>query len=72
MVLKPPHQSDGLGGLRRAMRHWWRVLALAVGEKAHQHNRIADQVALVRLFILSAYMTTNLFICAGVIRHWND
>jgi hypothetical protein len=26
----------------------------------------------VRLFILSAYMTTNLFICAGVIRHWND
>jgi len=54
------------------MRHWWRVLALAVGEKAHQHNRIADQVALVRLFILSAYMTTNLFICSGVIRHWND
>ena len=72
MVLDSPDQSDGDGGLHRKMRHWWRVLALAVGEKAHQHNRIADQVALVRLFILSAYMTTNLFICAGVIRHWND
>ena len=72
MVLESPRQPDGRGGLRRIMRHWWRVLALAVGEKAHQHNRIADQVALVRLSILTAYMTTNLFICAGVIRHWND
>lgn len=53
------------------MRHWWRVVAKALGEKAHQHDRIADQVALVRFFILAAYMTTNIFICAGVIRHWN-
>lgn len=53
------------------MRHWWRVVAKALGEKAHQHDRIADQVALVRFFILAAYMTTNVFICAGVIRHWN-
>ena len=54
------------------MRHWWRVVAKALGEKAHQHDRIADQVALVRFFILAAYMTTNIFICAGVIRHWNN
>lgn len=54
------------------MRHIWRVIAKALGEKAHQHNRIADQVALVRFCILAAYMTTNIFICAGVIRHWND
>jgi hypothetical protein len=26
----------------------------------------------VRFFILAAYMTTNIFICAGVIRHWNN
>jgi hypothetical protein len=25
----------------------------------------------VRFCILLAYMTTNIFICAGVIRHWN-
>jgi len=54
------------------MRHWWRVIAKALGEKAHQHDRIADQVAMVRFFILMAYMTTNIFICSGVIRHWND
>jgi hypothetical protein len=53
------------------MRHWWRIVAKAFGEKAHQHDRIADQVALVRFCILLAYMTTNIFICAGVIRHWN-
>ena len=72
MVSQSLGKQVGSRALPRTMRHWWRVLALAVGEKAHQHNRIADQVALVRLFILSAYMTTNLFICAGVIRHWND
>jgi hypothetical protein len=27
---------------------------------------------LVRFCILLAYMTTNIFICAGVIRHWNN
>jgi hypothetical protein len=26
---------------------------------------------MVRLFILGGYMITNVFICAGVIRHWN-
>ena len=48
----------------------WRVLALALGEKAHADPRIADRVALVRLIILGSYLTTNLFIIAGVIRHW--
>jgi len=42
------------------MRYWWRIVAKALGEKAHQHNRIADQVALVRFCILLAYMTTNI------------
>ena len=48
----------------------WRVLALALGEKAHADPRIADRVALVRLIILGSYLTTNAFIIAGVIRHW--
>jgi hypothetical protein len=49
----------------------WRVLALALGEKAHPNPRIADQVALVRLIIFGSYLLTNTFIIAGVIRHWN-
>ena len=49
----------------------WRILALALGEKAHPDPRIADRVALVRLAILGSYLTTNACIVAGVIRHWN-
>jgi hypothetical protein len=49
----------------------WRILALALGEKAHPDPRIADRVALVRLIILLSYLSTNAFIVAGVIRHWN-
>ena len=49
----------------------WRVLALALGEKAHHDSRIADRIVLVRLAILSSYLLTNAFIVAGVIRHWN-
>jgi hypothetical protein len=50
----------------------WRVLAKALGEKAHPDPRIADRVALVRLGILLSYLLTNAFIVAGVIRHWSD
>ena len=49
----------------------WRILALALGEKAHHDPRIADRVALVRLGILASYLLTNACIVAGVIRHWN-
>ena len=54
------------------MRHWWRVLAKALGSKGHSDDRLADQIATLRALILLSYMTTNLFICAGVIRHWNN
>jgi hypothetical protein len=37
------------------------------GEKGHPDPRIA----MVRLIILLSYLTTNTFIVAGVIRHWN-
>ena len=49
----------------------WRILALALGEKAHHDPRIADRVAMVRLGILLSYLGTNALICAGVVRHWN-
>ena len=48
----------------------WRILALALGEKAHADPRIADRVALVRLVVLLSYLGTNACIVAGVIRHW--
>ena len=50
----------------------WRILALALGEKAHHDPRIADRVAMVRLTILLSYLLTNVFIVAGVIRQWNN
>jgi hypothetical protein len=57
---------------RRSPVNHWRILALALGEKAHADPRIADRVALVRLAILGSYITTNTVIVAGVIRHWNN
>jgi len=50
----------------------WRILAKALGEKAHPDPSIADRIAMVRLVILLSYLTTNIFIVAGVIRHWNN
>jgi hypothetical protein len=50
----------------------WRVWAKAIGEKAHKSDHVADKVALVRTFIFLTYLITNVFIVAGVVRHWND
>ncbi len=50
----------------------WRLWAKALGEKAGKNEKEADMVALIRTIILSSYIVTNLFIVAGVIRHWND
>ncbi|NBP00164.1 MAG: hypothetical protein EBU90_08545 [Proteobacteria bacterium] len=50
----------------------WRWWAKALGEKATKNDREADYIAGVRTFIFFTYLITNLFICAGVIRHWND
>ena len=54
------------------LRYLWRIIAKALGEKAHPNSQVADHVALMRFMILVAYMTTNAFICAGVIRHWDN
>jgi hypothetical protein len=44
--------------------------ALALGPKGGRNEKEADIIALVRTIVFLSYMTTNLFICAGVIRHW--
>jgi hypothetical protein len=52
------------------MKQFWRLWAKALGEKAGDTDKEADQVAIIRTLIVSCYMITNLFIIAGVIRHW--
>lgn len=50
----------------------WRLWAKSLGEKASKDDREADNIAIIRTFIFITYLVTNLFICAGVLRHWND
>jgi hypothetical protein len=50
----------------------WRLWAKALGEKASKNDRESDHVAHIRTVIFLTYLITNLFIIAGVIRHWND
>jgi len=54
------------------LRMMWRLWAKALGQKASKKDSEADQVAVVRTFILATYLVTNAFIVAGVVRHWND
>jgi hypothetical protein len=48
----------------------WRLWAKAIGEKASDDDREADLVAWIRTAIIACYIITNMFIVAGVIRHW--
>ena len=50
----------------------WRWWAKALGEKASKNDRESDHIAGIRTVIFGTYLITNLFIIAGVIRHWND
>ena len=52
------------------MKKMWRLWAKALGEKTGATNSEADRIALVRTVIVLIYLVTNLFIIAGVIRHW--
>ena len=50
----------------------WKLWSLALGEKAHKRDHLADKVAVLRTVIFLTYLVTNIFIIAGVVRHWND
>lgn len=56
--------------LRVKAKRLWTLWARALGEKAHSDADEADKVALIRTAIVLSYITTNIFIVAGVIRHW--
>ena len=64
----PPEE---VGKARKRVR-WWSLWAKALGEKASHRKRDADSVALLRTMLFLSYLTTNAFIIAGVVRHWDD
>jgi hypothetical protein len=49
----------------------WRLWAKALGEKHGKTDAEADRIALIRTIIVVIYIITNLFIVAGILRHWN-
>lgn len=53
------------------MINFWRLWAKSLGEKTGDTDKEADMVAALRTAIILFYIITNLFIIAGVIRHWN-
>lgn len=63
-------QNTVLTQLSTKAKRLWRLWAKALGEKSGATDREADSVALVRTVIVLTYIVTNLFIIAGVIRHW--
>lgn len=51
-------------------RRAWRLWAKAIGEKSGVNRQEADRIACIRTAIVLTYVITNIFIVAGVIRHW--
>ncbi len=51
-------------------KNMWRLWAKAIGEKAGATDDEADRIAVIRTLIVASYIITNIFIIAGVIRHW--
>lgn len=54
------------------MRLLWRIWAKALGEKMGNTDAEADIIASVRTVIVLIYIVTNIFIVAGILRHWNN
>jgi hypothetical protein len=49
---------------------FWRLWAKALGEKSGSTDLESDRIAFIRTLIVLVYIITNLFIIAGIIRHW--
>jgi hypothetical protein len=54
------------------MKKLWRFWAKSLGEKSGETNEEADKIALIRTLIFLSYLTTNIFIIANAVRHWDD
>ena len=55
---------------KETTKHLWRLWAKALGEKHGKTDQEADRIALIRTAIVLCYIITNMFIIAGVIKHW--
>tara|TARA_B100000287_G_scaffold2092_1_gene2127 strand:+ start:204 stop:443 length:240 start_codon:yes stop_codon:yes gene_type:complete len=55
--------------MARLIKIWKYALGSFSDEKTEQYD---NYIVLVRTIILLTYFTTNIFIVAGVIRHWDD
>jgi len=58
--------------MRTCLRNLWRLWAKALGEKTGGTDREADLIACIRSAIVLISVVTNLFIVAGILRHWNQ
>ena len=56
--------------MRTFLRNAWRLWAKALGEKSGTTDAEANKIACIRTAIVLVYIVTNLFIVAGIIRHW--
>lgn len=52
------------------LKRVWYYLAKSTGDKSGKTDSEADIVAIIRLIIVLQAVITNVFIVAGVIRHW--
>ena len=51
----------------------WKIWKYALGSFSDDKTeRYDNYVACIRTFILLTYLSTNIFIVSGVIRHWNN
>ena len=48
----------------------WRIWSKALGEKSGATDQESDRIAFIRTLIVLTYVITNMFIIAGIIRHW--
>ena len=59
-------------GMALAVNKIWRIWKYALGSFSDEKTKQYDNyIVLVRTIILLTYFTTNIFIVAGVVRHWN-
>ena len=59
-----------VNGMKTYLRKQWRLWAKALGAKEGNTDAEADRIAFFRTAIVLCYIITNIFIIAGVIRHW--
>jgi hypothetical protein len=56
--------------MEKEITNIWRLWAKALGEKTGNTDKEANRIACIRTLIVATYIITNIFIVAGVIRHW--